>query len=75
MGDLTRTCVRNWDSATAAAAATTWRDWVEDEGNRHGDSDSSFPVCGNATGARKCPEGYFCLEVRGTIQDRNQFTN
>ncbi|KAK8392889.1 hypothetical protein O3P69_013130 [Scylla paramamosain] len=64
MGVLKNKCVRTIVGNVTSEEWTQWRDnsshWFYENGTNH--PDIGFPrLCGNATGARKCPEGYSCL--------------
>ncbi|XP_045110283.1 sodium channel protein 60E-like isoform X5 [Portunus trituberculatus] len=64
MGVLKNKCVKTIVGNVTSEEWTLWRDnsshWFYENGTNH--PDIGFPrLCGNATGARKCPEGYSCL--------------
>ncbi|CAL4063472.1 unnamed protein product, partial [Meganyctiphanes norvegica] len=65
MGVLQQKCVKNMDNHSASGEE--WRSWIRNtdnwalqNGTDHPDFGSPL-ICGNATGARVCPEGYTCL--------------
>ncbi|XP_076054052.1 sodium channel protein 1 brain-like isoform X2 [Oratosquilla oratoria] len=65
MGVLKNKCVKNFDQVNStdeewSSWVTDKRNWYCDKGSEHQDNGSPI-LCGNATGARKCPEGYACL--------------
>merc|ERR1739840_49240 len=65
MGVLQQKCVKLMDNHSASGEE--WRSWIRNtdnwalqNGTDHPDFGSPL-ICGNATGARVCPEGYSCL--------------
>ncbi|PSN31689.1 hypothetical protein C0J52_21915, partial [Blattella germanica] len=61
MGELRNKCVRKIDSSNASDIE--WTEWVNDEENWLFTEEDEPVICGNVTGARHCPFGYFCLQV------------
>ncbi|XP_050730127.1 sodium channel protein 60E-like isoform X4 [Eriocheir sinensis] len=64
MGVLKNKCVRSIRGNVTGEEWRAWRDnsknWFIENGTNH--PDIGFPrLCGNATGARVCPEGFSCL--------------
>ena len=60
-GDLHNKCVTFYNSTTSSN--TTWDQWKANETNWALDQMGEFMLCGNVTGAQRCPSGYSCQLV------------
>ncbi|XP_066996031.2 sodium channel protein 60E-like [Anabrus simplex] len=61
MGELRNKCVRVFDHVNSSGR--NWTDWLHDEDNWLQNIEEEPVICGNTTGARHCPPGYFCVQV------------
>nr|CAD7440521.1 unnamed protein product [Timema bartmani] len=61
MGELRNKCVKVVE--TVNGSDIEWHQWVWDEDHWLFNVNEDPVICGNTTGARHCPEGYFCVQV------------
>ncbi|XP_066950871.1 sodium channel protein 1 brain-like isoform X1 [Macrobrachium rosenbergii] len=70
MGVLMNKCVKYIDRSNLTSRE--WDEWINNSSNWFMENGTDHPdlgnprLCGNATGARVCPEGYMCLPDIGT---------
>ena len=65
MGVLSQICITDFEESGLMGTNVTWHDWVRNESAwRHHDDLGTLIICGNSSGAGKCPEGSTCLQVR-----------
>ena len=71
MGTLSQKCVRQYPEDAAGLSVwgnltdETWDYFMHNESNWWLDSGGQFALCGNSSGAGKCPFGYSCLAGYG----------
>ena len=65
MGVLSQVCIIDFDqSGLQGTSNLTWNDWVRNESSWYVHPDlGNLIICGNSSGAGKCPEGTTCLQV------------
>ena len=65
-GFLTQICIIDFnESGLPADTNATWTDWVKNSSSWViAEHSGQYIICGNSTGAGKCPLGTTCLEVR-----------
>ncbi|XP_063241050.1 sodium channel protein 60E-like [Bacillus rossius redtenbacheri] len=61
MGELRNKCVRRVDGENVSHQ--DWHAWVWDEDNWLINDHGEPVLCGNTTGSRHCPQGFFCVQV------------
>nr|CAD7404611.1 unnamed protein product [Timema cristinae] len=61
MGELRNKCVKVVEVVNGSDIE--WHQWVWDEDHWLFNVNEDPVICGNTTGARHCPEGYFCIQV------------
>nr|CAD7591351.1 unnamed protein product [Timema genevievae] len=61
MGELRNKCVKVVEAVNGSDIE--WHQWVWDEDHWLFNVNEDPVICGNTTGARHCPEGYFCVQV------------
>ena len=71
MGALSQKCLRNYPTdpedllVWGNLTDENWDFFMHNETNWWTDSDGSYGMCGNSSGAGKCPYGYTCLSGYG----------
>jgi len=70
MGVLSNVCIVDYDGRGSERSNVSWHDWVRSEEAWHIHQDTGkLIICGNSTGAGKCPEGTTCLQGFGPNPD------
>ncbi|KAI5708839.1 hypothetical protein M8J76_004141 [Diaphorina citri] len=70
MGELRNKCVAQFNGTSWAdlgrnqtAYGREWKKWINNDRHWLMSPDNDPVICGNVTGARKCPAGYVCLKA------------